>query len=185
MYHKRVLWAIKAKNGGLFSRPSANPKATFPAVKPPKFYPADDVKKPLFNKRKPSTSKLRYIYRFICIYKACMYCSRFFFFIWLQLFGSLVYCVVLEKMSRSVGFGCLLIGLLLLASKQFSFQIISICMYLCILNYTQKCKKIFGASRTQIYFLVVYFSINLFIRRFGFMNWEMLASHLNTFFFFF
>ncbi|KAG2668632.1 hypothetical protein I3843_14G000800 [Carya illinoinensis] len=59
MYHKRGLWAIKAKNGGVFPRHGSKPKAALPAEKPPKFYPADDVKKPLFNKRKPNSTKLR------------------------------------------------------------------------------------------------------------------------------
>ena len=61
MYHKRGLWAIKAKNGGVFPRHDAKPKADSPAEKPPKFYPADDVKKPLVNKRKPKPTKLRFI----------------------------------------------------------------------------------------------------------------------------
>ncbi|GJT94680.1 60S ribosomal protein L6-like protein [Tanacetum coccineum] len=63
MYHKRGLWAIKAKNGGAFLVTSKQHQEAFnpntfpkhekkvidaaPAVKPPKFYPADDVKKPL------------------------------------------------------------------------------------------------------------------------------------------
>ncbi|XP_059434735.1 large ribosomal subunit protein eL6z-like [Corylus avellana] len=59
MYHKRGLWAIKAKNGGVFPRHDAQPKAPSPAEKPPKFYPADDVKKPLVNKRKHKPTKLR------------------------------------------------------------------------------------------------------------------------------
>ncbi|KAL5546595.1 hypothetical protein UlMin_006282 [Ulmus minor] len=59
MYHKRGLWAIKAKNGGVFPRHDAKPAAQAPAAKPPKFYPADDVKKPLINKRKPKPAKLR------------------------------------------------------------------------------------------------------------------------------
>nr|POE90979.1 60s ribosomal protein l6-1 [Quercus suber] len=58
MYHKRGLWAIKAKNGGVFPRHDAQPKAPAPAAKAPKFYPADDVKKPLINKRKPKPTKL-------------------------------------------------------------------------------------------------------------------------------
>lgn len=61
MYHKRGLWAIKAKNGGVFPRHDAKPKADAPAEKPPKFYPADDVKKPLVNKRKAKPTKLRSI----------------------------------------------------------------------------------------------------------------------------
>ncbi|BBG96318.1 Ribosomal protein L6 family protein [Prunus dulcis] len=60
MYHKRGLWAIKAKNGGAFPRHDKKPAADVPAVKPPKFYPADDVKKPLVNKRKPKPTKLRF-----------------------------------------------------------------------------------------------------------------------------
>jgi large subunit ribosomal protein L6e len=60
MYHKRGLWAIKAKNGGKFPHHEKQPKATNePTQKPPKFYPADDVKKPLLNKRKPKPTKLR------------------------------------------------------------------------------------------------------------------------------
>ncbi|CAK9310297.1 unnamed protein product [Citrullus colocynthis] len=59
MYHKRGLWAIKAKNGGVFPRHDAKPKADAPADKSPKFYPADDVKKPLVNKRKAKLTKLR------------------------------------------------------------------------------------------------------------------------------
>ncbi|KAL1821079.1 hypothetical protein DCAR_0417464 [Daucus carota subsp. sativus] len=59
MYHKRGLWAIKAKNGGVFPRHDAKPAAAEPVVKPPKYYPADDVKKPLANKRKARPTKLR------------------------------------------------------------------------------------------------------------------------------
>ncbi|XP_072979415.1 large ribosomal subunit protein eL6-like [Typha angustifolia] len=59
MYHKRGIWAIKAKHGGVF--PRHEPKAVAPKAeeKPPKFYPADDVKKPLANRRKPKPTKLR------------------------------------------------------------------------------------------------------------------------------
>ncbi|KAK9125456.1 hypothetical protein Scep_014302 [Stephania cephalantha] len=59
MYHKRGLWAIKAKNGGVFPRHDPKPKVSEPVEKPSKFYPADDVKKPLVNKRKPKPTKLR------------------------------------------------------------------------------------------------------------------------------
>ncbi len=59
MYHKRGLWAIKAKNGGVFPHHDPKPKAPAPTEKPPKFYPADDVKKPLVNKHKPKPTKLR------------------------------------------------------------------------------------------------------------------------------
>lgn len=62
MYHKRGLWAIKAKNGGTFPRhekkPAEEPKSAA-VEKPAKFYPADDVKKPLANKRKAKPTKLR------------------------------------------------------------------------------------------------------------------------------
>lgn len=61
MYHKRGLWAIKAKNGGVFPKHDPKPKPAAPAVKPPKFYPADDVKKPLINKRKHRPTKLRFL----------------------------------------------------------------------------------------------------------------------------
>ncbi|CAL9009203.1 unnamed protein product [Prunus brigantina] len=59
MYHKRGLWAIKAKNGGVFPRHDPKPAAEAPTQKPPKFYPADEVKKPLVNKRKPKPTNLR------------------------------------------------------------------------------------------------------------------------------
>ncbi|XP_047324506.1 60S ribosomal protein L6-like [Impatiens glandulifera] len=59
MYHKRGLWAIKAKNGGSFPQHDKKPVEVVPSVKPPKFYPADDVKKPIVNKRKPKPTKLR------------------------------------------------------------------------------------------------------------------------------
>ncbi|RZB66497.1 60S ribosomal protein L6 isoform B [Glycine soja] len=59
MYHKRGIWAIKAKNGGVLPRHDPKPKPEAPAQKPPKFYPADDVKKPLVNKHKPKPAKLR------------------------------------------------------------------------------------------------------------------------------
>jgi large subunit ribosomal protein L6e len=61
MYHKRGLWAIKAKHGGAFPRHDPVAKPETPAVKPPKFYPADDVKKPLRNKHKPKPTKLRFV----------------------------------------------------------------------------------------------------------------------------
>nr|XP_012571873.1 60S ribosomal protein L6-2-like isoform X1 [Cicer arietinum] len=59
MYHKRGLWAIKAKHGGAFPKHDPKPKPEAPAEKAPKFYPADDVKKPLRNKHKPKPTKLR------------------------------------------------------------------------------------------------------------------------------
>ncbi|KAH7512421.1 large ribosomal subunit protein eL6y [Ziziphus jujuba] len=59
MYHKRGLWAIKAKNGGVFPHHDPKPAAENPPQKPPKFYPADDVKKPFVNKRKHKPTKLR------------------------------------------------------------------------------------------------------------------------------
>ncbi|XP_009356996.2 60S ribosomal protein L6 [Pyrus x bretschneideri] len=59
MYHKRGLWAIKAKNGGVFPSHDPKPAAEIASEKPPKFYPADDVKKPLVNKRKPKPTTLR------------------------------------------------------------------------------------------------------------------------------
>ncbi|KAJ8526249.1 hypothetical protein K7X08_028726 [Anisodus acutangulus] len=60
MYHKKGLWAIKKKNGGKFPQHDKKMATVTPtAVKPPKFYPADDVAKPLVNKHKPKPTKLR------------------------------------------------------------------------------------------------------------------------------
>ncbi|CAL0327559.1 unnamed protein product [Lupinus luteus] len=59
VYHKRGLWAIKAKNGGVLPRHEPKAKPAAPAEKAPKFYPADDVKKPRLNKHKPRPTKLR------------------------------------------------------------------------------------------------------------------------------
>ncbi|XP_009772155.1 large ribosomal subunit protein eL6-like [Nicotiana sylvestris] len=59
MYHKKGLWAIKKKNGGSFPVHKKAAAVAPPAVKPPKFYPADDVAKPLVNKHKPKPTKLR------------------------------------------------------------------------------------------------------------------------------
>uniref|UniRef100_A0A0D6R2W3 60S ribosomal protein L6 n=1 Tax=Araucaria cunninghamii TaxID=56994 RepID=A0A0D6R2W3_ARACU len=59
MYHKKGLWAIKAKNGGSFpqhAKPAAEPK---PDAKSPKFYPAEDVPKPLINRRRHKPTKIR------------------------------------------------------------------------------------------------------------------------------
>uniref|UniRef100_A0A803R9Y3 Large ribosomal subunit protein uL6 N-terminal domain-containing protein n=1 Tax=Cannabis sativa TaxID=3483 RepID=A0A803R9Y3_CANSA len=58
MYHKRGLWAIKAKNGGVFPHHDPKVAAEAPVQKAPKFYPAEDVKKPLVNKHKPKPTKL-------------------------------------------------------------------------------------------------------------------------------
>uniref|UniRef100_A0A1D1XIP6 60S ribosomal protein L6 n=1 Tax=Anthurium amnicola TaxID=1678845 RepID=A0A1D1XIP6_9ARAE len=59
MYHKRGIWAIKAKHGGVFPRHEKKPAEPKPAEKLPKFYPADDVKRPLANHRKPKPTKLK------------------------------------------------------------------------------------------------------------------------------
>nr|XP_048336006.1 60S ribosomal protein L6-like isoform X2 [Ziziphus jujuba var. spinosa] len=59
MYHKRGLWAIKAKKGDVFPRHDPKPATENPSQKPPKFYPADDVKKLLVNKHKHKPTKLR------------------------------------------------------------------------------------------------------------------------------
>ncbi|KAK9699526.1 hypothetical protein RND81_08G179200 [Saponaria officinalis] len=59
MYHKRGIWAIKAKNGGVLPVHPPKSAAVSAPVKSPKFYPADDVKKPLVNKHKPKPTKLR------------------------------------------------------------------------------------------------------------------------------
>ncbi|KAM3395080.1 hypothetical protein P3S68_004085 [Capsicum galapagoense] len=63
MYHKKGLWAIKKKNSDKFpTHPKSTAAIALPsiiAVKPPKFYPADDMEKPLINKHKPKPIKLR------------------------------------------------------------------------------------------------------------------------------
>ncbi|MCO5597170.1 hypothetical protein L7F22_051246 [Adiantum nelumboides] len=56
--HKRGMWAIKAKNGGSFPTHSKEFVA-LAAAKAPKFYPADDVPKPLCNKRLIKKAELR------------------------------------------------------------------------------------------------------------------------------
>ncbi|XP_055801581.1 60S ribosomal protein L6-like [Solanum dulcamara] len=59
MYHKKGLWAIKKKNGGKFPQHQKKTISIPQTEKLPKFYPADDVKKPLVNKHKPKPTKLR------------------------------------------------------------------------------------------------------------------------------
>ncbi|MQM16614.1 hypothetical protein Taro_049573 [Colocasia esculenta] len=59
MYHKRGIWAIKAKNGGVLPRHEKKAAEPAPAAKVPKFYPADDFKKPLANTRKPKPTHLK------------------------------------------------------------------------------------------------------------------------------
>lgn len=61
MYHKRGIWAIKAKNGGVLPRHDPKPKPEAKPEKAPKFYPAEDVKKPLVNKRKHKPTNLRFL----------------------------------------------------------------------------------------------------------------------------
>eukprot|EP00246_Nothoceros_aenigmaticus_P010013 TRINITY_DN262_c0_g1_i1.p1 TRINITY_DN262_c0_g1~~TRINITY_DN262_c0_g1_i1.p1 ORF type:complete len:235 (-),score=37.30 TRINITY_DN262_c0_g1_i1:304-1008(-) len=59
MYHKRGLWAIKAKHGGSFP---SHEKAVVPAApkeKAPRFYPAEDVPKPLHKNKVINSPKLR------------------------------------------------------------------------------------------------------------------------------
>ncbi|KAK1309742.1 60S ribosomal protein L6 [Acorus calamus] len=59
IYHKREIRAIKAKNSGVFSKHEKKLDPEVPAVKSPKFYPADHVKTHITNRRKPKTTKLR------------------------------------------------------------------------------------------------------------------------------
>ena len=96
MYHKRGLWAIKAKNGGVFPRHDAQPKAPAPAAKAPKFYPADDVKKPLVNKRKPKPTKLRFL-----LWLSLFFFFFFFGFLWLFcLLGIWVFWVIVWELRK-------------------------------------------------------------------------------------
>mmetsp|Transcript_19144 Transcript_19144/g.36650 ORF Transcript_19144/g.36650 Transcript_19144/m.36650 type:complete len:235 (+) Transcript_19144:67-771(+) len=46
-YHRRGLWAIKKKNGGKFPVHPKKAAAAAPVAKTSKFYPADDIPKPL------------------------------------------------------------------------------------------------------------------------------------------
>lgn len=75
MYHKRGLWAIKAKHGGKL--PTHEPKSavaqtdTTAPGKAPKFYPADDVKKTRAKPKKNNPTKLRsgfylFVFVFMC-----------------------------------------------------------------------------------------------------------------------
>lgn len=59
MYHKRGIWALKEKNGGNFPQHDKQPPQPKAVEKAPKFYPAEDVPKPLINKRKAKPTKLR------------------------------------------------------------------------------------------------------------------------------
>jgi large subunit ribosomal protein L6e len=63
MYHKRGLWAIKAKHGGKLPthepKPAASQLDTAVQEKAPKFYPADDVKKTRAKPKKNNPTKLR------------------------------------------------------------------------------------------------------------------------------
>ncbi|GAB2262630.1 hypothetical protein Droror1_Dr00003627 [Drosera rotundifolia] len=59
IYHKRGLWAIKEKNGGVFPKHEPKKKVKEVEEKKVKWYPADDVKVPLKNKRKERPTKLR------------------------------------------------------------------------------------------------------------------------------
>lgn len=58
-YHKRGLWAIKAKNGGAFPTTAKAEKPAAAVAKLPKVYPADDVPKPFVKKSIVRPTKLR------------------------------------------------------------------------------------------------------------------------------
>lgn len=59
MYHKKGVWAVKAKNGGkLPSHPKRDPKHVA-AQRDPKFYPSEDVSKPLRKNIIVNAPKLR------------------------------------------------------------------------------------------------------------------------------
>jgi large subunit ribosomal protein L6e len=69
MYHRRGLWAIKAKNGGQFpkhdAKPVAQPDPSAAPEKAPKFYPADDVKTTRSKPKKQNPTKLRFGFDFV------------------------------------------------------------------------------------------------------------------------
>ncbi|MBA0745430.1 hypothetical protein Gogos_008005 [Gossypium gossypioides] len=75
-HHKRSLWAIKAEHGGISPRYDSNPKAPLTTEKAPKFYPADDVKKLLLNKRKPKPIKLKFFSEMIILCVVHVYGNR-------------------------------------------------------------------------------------------------------------
>lgn len=58
-YKRRGLWAIKKKNGGKFPTFAKKQKPAEAASKPVRFYPADDVQKPLAVKVVRKPTKLR------------------------------------------------------------------------------------------------------------------------------
>lgn len=58
-YKRKGLWAIKKKNGGKFPVIEKKAKAEAAAGKSPKFYPADDVHKPLPRRILRRPTKLR------------------------------------------------------------------------------------------------------------------------------
>ncbi|CAM6086534.1 unnamed protein product [Calypogeia fissa] len=59
MYHKRGVWAVKAKNGGSLPSHPKRPAKQVAAKKDPKFYAADDVPKPLHKNSVVNFPKLR------------------------------------------------------------------------------------------------------------------------------
>jgi len=59
VYHKRGLWAIKAKHGGNFPTCAKAVVEAPKEVRAPKFYPAEDVKKPLHRNKVINPPKLR------------------------------------------------------------------------------------------------------------------------------
>jgi large subunit ribosomal protein L6e len=67
MYHKRGLWAIKDKNGGSFPSHEKVAAVEVAAVRAPKFYPADDVKKPLHKNKVINAPKLRQVFPVFCL----------------------------------------------------------------------------------------------------------------------
>ncbi|PNH01041.1 60S ribosomal protein L6 [Tetrabaena socialis] len=58
-YKRKGLWAIKKKNGGKFPSHAKKVAAAPAAAKAPRFYPADDVPKPLAHKAVNKPTKLR------------------------------------------------------------------------------------------------------------------------------
>ncbi|BBN05261.1 large subunit ribosomal protein L6e [Marchantia polymorpha subsp. ruderalis] len=59
MYHKRGVWAIKAKHGGSFPTTAKAVVEAPKELRAPKFYPADDVKTPLHKNKIINPPKLR------------------------------------------------------------------------------------------------------------------------------
>lgn len=75
-YHRRGLWAIKKKHGGKFPTHEKTVKKAEAAKKEPRFYPAEDVKKPLASRKIKNQTKLRCGHNMQILTKICLFSKR-------------------------------------------------------------------------------------------------------------